>query len=151
MQQHPFLFTPGEWIGQGTLILSISPTPLIFYTKWMITAPIEGVIHCVQQVETQGVEGIISSHVRLFDIEERGFSLTFENSTVGLIKGEGKITEETLYWAYREKVPFEGTEGFTGYEQYTWQDPENYTFLAEYVNDEECRTAIQGKIWKKNG
>lgn len=149
MLSHQFIFSPGEWLGQGKVSFSASPEILKFYTKWIISPIVNGQILCTQQVEKVGIDEPITNAYCISHIEESSFKIALENNVVGLVHGVGAISPTTIAWEFHDRVAFNGSEGFEGTEIYLLKPNGEYTLYAEYFIDKEIRTFIDGRIWRK--
>jgi hypothetical protein len=142
---HDFLFQAGKWIGEGRVTFSASPEHVHFYTKWEIN-PLEDLqIHCQQRVEMRGVEENVFNKLVISEITSKTFSIEFENEMMGKVQGKGVIDDTTVAWE------FHGKEGIEGFEVYELQENGDYMLHAEYATEDQYRTIIDGRIWKKSG
>ena len=64
---------------------------------------------------------------------------------VGQVVGKGILDPETIAWELK------GLDGFEGYEVYEIQENGDYLFHAEYASDDQFRTIVDGRVWKKSG
>lgn len=146
---HPFIFHPGIWLGQGLLSFNYSPEKIPFYTKWIIDTSIEEVFRCQQQVLKQG-EKESSLNTFLFSpLDKTSFSVVLNTELMGSVHGKGNIDRQMITWEFQKSLIAESTEIFEGFEVYELQDNGEYRFHAEYSSTEEFRTIVDGKIWKK--
>ncbi len=145
MCQHPFLLTPSDWLGQGQIQLSMVAEELTFVTKWQIGAfDTEGKMDCQQEIQVKGLSDVMCNQFHIFDMNGGSFQIALENPALGKIMGKGIVNEKVIAWEFRiEEI------GFEGFEMYEKQDEEHYIMRAEYATDEQFRTSIQGKVWKK--
>ena len=79
-----------------------------------------------------------------YDFADEQFKVQLENPTIGKVIGTGIYRPKLLAWEFRNN----GME-FEGFEMYELLADGSYFMHAEYVSNEEFRTSIQGKIWKK--
>lgn len=144
MTQH-FIFQPGMWIGEGKINFSDSTTTLRFYTRWEIqqTSDSPKELECVQNVEMQGGEEHVRNKLTVYDLEKDHFHIKLENELVGTVLGKGIIEKKKLAWEFR------GSSHFEGFEVYELQENGDYLFHAEYLSEENMRSIIEGRIWKK--
>ncbi len=144
MAIHEFIFTPGQWLGEGHVTFSSSPERLRFFTKWIITKAENGVIDCQQRVELEGREEDVFNHLIFSNLQPNGFNVELTNDEVGTIKGKGIIREATIAWEFLDTPESEG------FEVYELQSNGDYTLHAEYLSSEHFRNIIDGRIWKKS-
>lgn len=145
IQIHKFIFSPGVWIGEGTISFSTSPQSIHFYTKWLNNEyhPTFGYISS-QQVEMQGVEESVFNKLIITEATPTSFVMTLENNLIGKVTGKGVIDVKTIAWEYRNGKDLEG------FEVYELQDNGDYLFHAEYSSTDQYRTIIDGRIWPKS-
>jgi len=142
---HSFLFTPGLWLGEGSIALSSLDEELIFYTRWMShKKDKEGKILCVQEIEIKGLSDIMQSEYCLFAITETEFSFEMDNSVIGKVQGKGFVSPESISW---EIVDSAGE--LEGVEFYQKESKDLYQMRADYATSDQFRTEIKGKIWRK--
>lgn len=144
MGTHEFIFSPGQWIGEGRVTFSSSPDHLRFYTKWTIDKEETGKIRCQQQVEMEGGEERVFNSFTFSNIEASSFILELSNELLGSVKGKGVIDPKTIAWEFR------GNPEFEGFEVYELQENGDYMLHAEYASTGQFRTIIDGRIWKKS-
>lgn len=146
MYKH-FIFEPGVWIGEGKMNFSESSTTVRFYTRWEVEQnpysdyPLE--FECKHTVEMQGGNDHVYNKLTFFDIQKESFVVVLENELVGAIEGTGVIEEKKLAWEFRDPMHFEG------FEVYELQENGDYLFHAEYLSQDNVRSVIEGRIWKK--
>lgn len=146
MCDHPFLLMPSAWLGQGKIQLSMVAEQLSFMTKWQVgSLDEEGKIACEQEIQVSGLADVMRNRFRIFDVQGGAFAIELENPALGKILGKGLINDKVIAWEFRADEI-----GFTGFEMYEKQDDEHYIMRAEYATDEQFRTSIEGKVWKKN-
>lgn len=145
MYDHQFLLTPGAWLGQGHIQLNMVAEELDFVTKWNISpSATDGRIECVQEIQVKGLSDMMHNQFNIFDWSQGEFQVELENPALGKIQGKGLINDKIIAWEFRvEDI------GFEGFEFYEKQDDDTYLMRAEYATDDQFRTLIQGKIWKK--
>lgn len=143
MKSHAFIFTPGIWIGEGKISFSASSEEIKFYTHWTIESQKNHQIIGEQRVELHGMEENVSNHFVFRDISPKGFFVELENELIGKAIGKGVIDEHTIAWELH------GPDNFEGFEVYEAQENGEYLLRAEYTSDDQYRTIIEGRIWKK--
>jgi hypothetical protein len=143
-QKHSFIFSPGKWLGTGTITFSMSTDKLKFFTRWTIDPEKNGVIRCVQKTEIEG-GGDQVVNILYFNVEGKdkdNFLVRLENPLIGAVQGKGVSSDQSIGWEFRAI-----DLGFDGFEIYELQDSENYFMRGEYASDDQSRTVIEGKIW----
>lgn len=150
MNHHQFIFSPGEWIGQGKLSFSTSPTQLRFYTKWVFSATENGFLRAEQWIEQQGESDLLNNSFLFSDITPKAFAITLSNELLGSVSGTGIISNTTVAWEFKQPANEEREDAFEGFEVYELQDNGDYLFHAEYCSGEQFRTIVEGRIWKKS-
>jgi hypothetical protein len=84
--QHPFIFTPDAWLGEGKIQLNMVEEELSFFTRWSITHPDGlGRIECMQEIQVKGLAEVMINQFALFDLTPSGFSIELENQSLGKI------------------------------------------------------------------
>lgn len=144
MSPHEFIFQPGVWIGEGKITFSASPDEVKFYTRWNSKPFNDEAIETSQEVELHGMDDKVTNYFELTDITSENFLLSLENELVGKAHGKGVIDDHTIAWEIK------GSDNFEGYEVYEKQDNGEYLFHAEYTSDDQFRTIIDGRVWKKS-
>lgn len=149
MAQHPFIFEPGKWIGEGKIKFSSALEDVKFYTKWNIPKSGEKIgkpemVICSQQVEMQGNNEQVINRFYFHSFTPTSFGIELENDLVGKVQGKGIIDDKTFAWEFR------GHPGFEGFEVYELLDNGDYMLHAEYASPDQFRTIIDGRIWKKS-
>lgn len=143
MTQHQFLFSPGQWIGEGKVTFSTSPEHLRFYTKWLIETDAAGNLYCQQHVEMEGGQDKVLNNFQISQVLSNSFTIELSNDLLGKISGKGVIDPQTIAWEFRE------SEELDGFEVYELQENGDYMLHAEYSSTAQFRTIIDGRIWKK--
>lgn len=142
---HKFLFSQGDWLGEGTIQLNLVQEPLKFYTLWKVGDRSGEKINCEQEVE---VKGLADRMLNAFDIQvddQGSLAILLENESIGKVKGKGLWDEKVVAWEYeREK----GGE-FEGFEVFELQPDGTYLFRSEFISQDQLRSSISGKLWKK--
>ncbi len=147
---HQFIFSSGEWLGQGQLTFSDSPNKMYFYTKWQITEAANGVILCQQFIERQGIESdLLINLYRFSNINEGIFDIALESELLGSVQGKGKYTNALISWEFMTPMSFNDTSGFKGIEEYQIEEKGGYLLKAVY-DSEGHLTMVNGQIWKKH-
>lgn len=145
-KQHPFIFKPGAWLGEGKITLSMMEEELPFYTRWSIPpANDKGLIACIQELQIAGLSDMMNNQFSFYDIASKDFVIELENQTIGKVVGKGLIKPNLIGWEFR--LGHLGFEGFEFYE--TCDEPDTYLLHAEYSTSDDFRTVIHGKVWKK--
>lgn len=145
---HIFLFTPGEWIGYGKIIISGAKEEISFITKWKISEIDQDTIYAEQLVEKQGVEDVLLNQYRFSNFSGNKFKVALENDILEQsVFGEGKFDESSIIWVFQS---LDSPVGLNGVEMYYRQKNDEYSLKAEYVLDDEHKTVIEGHIWRKN-
>lgn len=143
MTNHKFIFSPGQWVGEGKVTFSASPERLRFYTKWNIEKDKGGVIACNQQVEMEGGGDNVYNSFIFLDVQHEAFLVELTSDLLGTVMGKGVIDTKTIAWEFR------GHPEFEGFEVYELQDNGDYMLHAEYASSDLVRTIIDGRIWLK--
>ncbi len=142
---HPFIFTSGEWLGEGTIQLSMSEEPLLFVTRWKpISGPGQTPLEFSQEVQIKGINEVMTNFFSFSELEAKSFAIMLENNTLGKIQGKGVVNAEVIGWEFNNPEV-----NFQGFEMYEMQNEDEYAMRAEYASDEDYRTVITGKIWRK--
>ncbi len=145
MTSHEFIFSPGEWLGEGSITLSLVDEPLNFVTKWRILPRDQsGLIECCQEVQIKGIQDVMTNQFVFFDMNSEGFNVLLENNTLGKVEGKGVVGPQVFGWEFNAK-----DIAFQGFEFYEKQGDDLYWMRAEYASADDYRTIITGKIWKK--
>lgn len=149
--EHAFIFATGEWLGIGTMRFGMLPIEIKFYMKWSFNQIVKGVIHAEQRIETtEADKPPILNRYRFFDFKDGNFALELENEDVGIVPGKGTVEENTITWQFSQRVPYEGSEGFEGFESYVLQANGEYSLECEYLTEKQFRTFVSGRIWKSS-
>lgn len=143
MSPHPFLLTPGTWLGEGKIQLSMVEEELPFSMRWNVSQKdAMGSIECAQEVEVQGVNELMHNQFRFFDITPSSFSVELENEALGKVGGKGVIDDKLIAWEIRA-----ASLGFEGFEVYEKQSNGSYAIRGEYATDDQFRTTIMAHVW----
>jgi hypothetical protein len=144
MIQHEFIFHPGNWVGEGKVAFSSTPEILHFYTKWLIEKADSFGIRSTQIVEIQGSEPSMNNQFVFSEVTPAKFVINLENDVLGEVKGAGVIDSKTIAWEFHSQGSLEG------FEVYELQENGDYLLHAEYTSQDQFRTVIDGRIWKKS-
>ncbi len=145
-QQHAFLLSPSDWLGEGKIQLSMVEEELPFHTRWTATKKNpSGLIECLQEIQIKGLSDVMQNQFALFDFTVNNFLIELENLTLGKVTGKGIIKDKLIAWEFRA-----ADIGFEGYEFYEKQSDGTYIMCGEYATSDQLRTTIKGKIWRKN-
>lgn len=118
---------------------------LPFYTKWKIPLPDDvGRVECSQEIQISGLSDLMLNEFAFYDITDSSFTIELENQSLGKVVGKGMITPNKIAWEFRLNAL-----GFEGFEFYEKIDDNNYNMHAEYATNDEFRTIIHGRIWRK--
>lgn len=140
-----FIFEPGTWLGEGKVKLLVSDEELKYVTRWSVDkAKKSGRIGSMQEVQITGIPDVMHNQFYFYDFEDEKFAVTLENPTIGKVIGSGVCRPKLVAWEFRLN-----DIGFEGFEMYELLADGSYFMHAEYVSQEDFRTCIQGKIWKK--
>lgn len=147
MSQHPFIFQPGIWIGEGKVTLSMmKESELTFCTKWKIRETDDhGKIEALQEIEISGLADRMNNQFAFYDLTKKDFCIELENQALGVVVGQGILNPEKISWEFR--LGHLGFEGFELYEK--GEEPDTYFVHAEYMASDDFRTTIRGRIWKQ--
>jgi hypothetical protein len=141
MTKH-FLFTPGCWLGQGTIVFSTTPEELVFFMRWTISASDQGQLIGVQEIELKGgADKMINQYTMTMTAQDK-YNVLLENDILGRITGTGYADTKIVAWEFR-RTPAD----FEGIEIYELQPDGNYVTRAEYITSDQYRTTIRGKLW----
>lgn len=142
---HQFIFESDEWLGEGVIKLTMSEEPLHFITRWKRqNGPEEGFFDVVQEVQIKGINEIMVNQFTFMVKDGNSLDVILENNTVGKVHGKGVVNDETIGWEFN--CPHVHFQGFEFYEK---QNQDQYVMRGEYASDDDYRTFITGKIWKK--
>lgn len=150
MTSHQFIFSPGDWIGQGRITFSHSPGHIRFYTKWIINKEQKGIIRAEQQIEQEGESVLLFNTLQFSAITAKSFEVLLSNDLTGKVSGKGVIEPNTIAWEFRKPNETGKEEQVEGFEVYEIQENGDYMLHAEYFSSGQYRTIIDGRIWQKN-
>lgn len=142
---HHFIFSDEEWLGEGTIVLSMSDEPLQFFTRWKTkNTGEEGLFEITQEVQIKGINEVMVNQFTFVLSETKNLEVTLENNTVGKVEGKGVVNPEVIGWEFNNPEVH-----FQGFEFYEKLNQDQYVMRGEYSSDDDYRTFITGKIWKK--
>ena len=145
MFKHSFIFNPGSWIGEGKITLNMVEEDLIFNSNWTVqNKDVAGKVSCAQDIAIRGLSDSMRNELTFYDFGGKDFCVDMENPNIGKITGIGVFDEKTIAWEFPQ-----GSLGCQGFEIYTLQAIDCYLLHAEYYLENEYRTFISGKIWRK--
>jgi len=140
---HPFIFSPGSWYGEGKISLNMVEEELIFNTNWSVwNRDFVGKVACAQEIQIQGLSENMRNDLTFYDFQSSTFSVDMENQNVGRIVGTGVFDDKMIAWEFRNN-----DMNFEGYETYTLQLDGSYHMRGEYVTSDQFRTQIEARIW----
>src|SRR5258708_15270179 len=107
---HSFIFSPGNWFGEGKITLNMVEEELIFSTNWaVLTKDFSGKVGASQEIQIQGLSDHMRNDLIFYDIQQKTFSLDMENPNIGRITGTGLYDDNTIAWEFRNNdMNFEG-------------------------------------------
>ncbi|MGR3973785.1 MAG: hypothetical protein QRY72_04380 [Candidatus Rhabdochlamydia sp.] len=144
IKHHRFIFTPGLWIGEGTIKLSLVQEDLLFSTTWnSASLDAGGLIESIQQIRIHGVAEPVYNQVTIFDYAHHRFQVELQSMALGKLLGKGIVSETKIAWEFKSEEI-----GFEGIEIYEKQHDNRYQLYAEYATEEDLRTVIKGVIWQ---
>lgn len=142
---HNFIFSPGNWKGEGKILLSMVEEDLGFLANWsVLNKDLRGKIQCVQEIQIHGLSENMKNEMSFFDFQPTTFTVEMENPNVGRVKGAGVYDDKLIAWEFREN-----DLNFEGFESYILQEDGSYFMHGEYFSSDQFRTQIQGRIWLK--
>ena len=145
MSQHPFILLPGDWYGEGKIVLNMVEEFLPFSTSWNVTGrDYAGKIQCMQGIQIHGLSENMTNDLSFYDFQPNGFTVEMENSNIGRVIGKGVYDDKVIAWEFRDNEL-----NFEGFETYVLQSDGSYSMHGEYVSSDQFRTEIEGKIWPK--
>ena len=145
MENHSFIFSPGNWLGEGKIHLSMLEEALVFFMRWRVLEKDSGgCIECIQELQVKGLSDVMVNHFFFSEFSSISFSVLMENHAIGKVEGTGIINTSMIGWEFR--LPEIGFEGFEFYEK---QADELYHVHGEFSTNEDLRTTIHGKIWRQ--
>ncbi len=143
MFSHSFIFSPGNWYGEGKILLNMVEEELIFNTNWTVqNKDFTGKVTCAQEIQIQGLSENMRNELSFYDFQQKTFAVDMENQNVGRIVGTGVYDEKMIAWEFRNNEM-----DFEGYETYNIQPDGSYHMKGEYVTNDQFRTQIEAQIW----
>lgn len=144
MSKHSFLFNPGNWIGEGKIILNLIEDELFFKTNWsVLNRDFAGKVACAQDIKIEGIADNMRNELMFYNFGEKEFTVDMENQNIGRIVGIGVYDENTIAWEFRNN-----DLNFEGFETYVRQPDGSYDMSGEYITSDQFRTQIQARIWE---
>ncbi len=141
---HSFIFSPGNWYGEGKITLNLVEEELIFSTNWaVLNKDFGGKVGAAQEIQIQGLSDNMRNDLSFYDIQQKTFSVDMENPNIGKITGTGLFDDKTIAWEFRNN-----DMNFEGFETYTLQPDGSYQMKGEYVTSDQFRTHIVARIWQ---
>ena len=126
-KDHPFLFLPATWLGEGKIELNLVDEVLVFFTRWKIREIDDsGRIEAVQEIEIKGLSDIMHNEFVFSKITDKDFVVEIENEAIGKVKGKGILTPETISWEFRD-----ADQDLEGFEFCERQEDNGYNFRAD--------------------
>lgn len=146
MDLHHFILSLGYWYGEGKIQLNMIEEELLFQTAWnVLEKDSSGKIHCIQEIQIDGLSENMKNELTFFGIESETFSVEMTNHNIEKVQGTGVIDKGMIAWEFRDN-----DLNFEGFEVYTLEKDGGYNMHAEYVTADQFRTKIIGRIWKKS-
>lgn len=145
MVKHRFLFEPGQWLGEGKVLVISQEEELKFYTRWSCQEQKNGIIIATQEIEFANGQDKTSNHFTLSHLTFDGFMMKLHNELFGEVLGKGVVSEKAIAWEFHGK-----DLAFEGFEVCQLQGDGSYLTRAEYTSSGEPHTVITGKLWKKS-
>ncbi|MDE3055637.1 MAG: hypothetical protein KGI80_02955 [Verrucomicrobiota bacterium] len=141
---HIFIFSPGQWLGEGKILLNLMDEELIFQTNWIVQqGDFAGRIACAQEIQIAGISDEMHNDLTFYDLRSNSFAVDLENPNVGKVVGKGVFDGQMVAWEFRNT-----DAEFEGYESYMLQPDGSYMMKAEYLTSDQLRTQIEARIWK---
>ncbi len=141
---HHFIFSPGVWLGEGTVLLNLAKEELKYVTKFTVRKEKDSQIEVVQEIQIAGLSDLIKNQFYFYNIKPDRFKIRLESQNLGQLDGEGILKKSLLAWEFR--IP---EVGFEGFEVYNLSEDDVYLMNAEYTTNQDYRSKVRGKIWKK--
>jgi hypothetical protein len=140
---HGFILSPGNWAGEGKILLNMVEEELVFNTNWNVqTADFAGKVECLQDIQVQGLSENMRNELSFYDFQNKTFTVEMENQNVGKIVGTGVYDDKLIGWEFRNNGM-----NFEGFETYHLQPDGSYLMRGEYVTSDQFRTQIEARIW----
>jgi hypothetical protein len=140
---HTFIFSPGNWAGEGKILLNMVEEDLVFNTNWSVQPrDFSGKVECLQDIQVQGLSDNMRNALFFYDFQTNSFTVDMENQNVGRIVGTGVFDEQMIGWEFRNNG-----NNFEGFETYHLQTDGSYLMRGEYVTSDQFRTQIEARIY----
>lgn len=140
---HTFIFSPGNWAGEGKILLNMVEEELVFNTNWNVQArDFSGKVECMQDIQVQGLSENMRNALLFSDFQANTFAVEMENQNVGKIVGTGVYDNKMIGWEFRNNGM-----NFEGFETYHLQEDGSYLMRGEYVTSDQFRTQIEARIY----
>jgi len=142
---HSFIFSPGQWYGEGRILLNMVEEELIFNTNWAVqNRDFTGKVGASQEIQIQGLSENMRNELTFYDFQNKAFCVDMENPNIGRITGTGLFDDKTIAWEFRSN-----DMNFEGFETYVAQPDGSYQMRGEYVTSDQFRTRIEARIWQR--
>jgi hypothetical protein len=126
---HTFIFSSGNWAGEGKILLNMVEEELVFNTNWGVQArDFSGKIECQQDIQVQGLSENMRNALSFYDFQSNSFKVDMENQNVGRIIGTGVYDDKMIGWEFRNNGM-----NFEGFETYRLQEDGSYLMHVEYI------------------
>lgn len=140
---HSFILSPGNWAGEGKIVLNMVEEELVFNTNWNVQArDFSGKVEGMQEIQVQGLSENMRNELSFYDFQNNSFTVEMENQNVGRIVGMGVYDDKLIGWEFRNN-----SMNFEGFETYHLQPDGSYLMHGEYVTSDQFRTQIEAHIW----
>ena len=140
---HAFILNPGNWAGEGKILLNMVEENLVFNTMWSVqSSDFTGKVECMQDIQVQGLSENMRNQLTFSDFQNNTFSVEMENQNVGRIVGTGVYDDKLIGWEFRNNGM-----NFEGFETYHLQPDGSYLMHGEYVTSDQFRTQIEAHIY----
>ena len=144
--KHSFIFSPGQWAGEGKILLNMVEEELVFNTNWNVqTRDFVGKIQCYQDIQINGLSEGLRNELFFFDFQNKQFVVEMENPNIGRITGKGIYDDNLIGWEFRNNEA-----SFEGFETYHLQTDGSYLMKGEYVTADQFRTQIEARLWLRS-
>ncbi len=144
---HAFILSPGNWTGEGKILLNMVEEELIFNTNWSVQMrDFSEKVECMQEIIVQGLSENMRNQLSFYDFQANSFTVDMENQNVGRIVGKGVYDDKLIGWEFRNNGM-----NFEGFETYHLQPDGSYLMHGEYVTSDQFRTQIEARIWPSSG
>jgi hypothetical protein len=139
---HAFIFSPGDWEGEGNIALQLVEEQLLFNTHWNIpTRDPAGKVQCLQNIHIQGLSENMSNCLTFYNFQNKSFCVDIENQNIGKVSGSGVYDDNLIGWEFCNHE-----KDFEGFETYCLQEDGSYLMHGEYVTTDQFRTQIKARI-----